>query len=212
MKRIKFSIALVIIVLGLSSVWFLFSTKFNVKEQLNSIKSRLTLAPQFTEKQLDDPCWYTSFESIESVGAEKLMRRQNLMMYGYENEITLAEAVQLFNRELSCSPIFKEYPPLTEEEVIAAIIGRSNRNNSPDLLEDKFELIVREKKLPKASLLYFGGGGIIGDDAGNPLYKIKPKGITIYLVLDLDPVNGHKGLKQNQLLLIRQIYTGVEPI
>jgi len=54
---------------------------------------------------------------------EEIKKRQDQVEYGYSTESPLKEAVRIFNEEKQCSVVLAPYPPLTEDEVIAAIVG-----------------------------------------------------------------------------------------
>ena len=44
-------------------------------------------------------------------------------MYGYPTEIPMSRAISIFNEETRCKTPYKDYPPLTEDELIAAIVA-----------------------------------------------------------------------------------------
>ena len=49
--------------------------------------------------------------------------RQDRDMHGYPTEIPLREAIRAFNEEKQCVKKLASFPPLTEDELIAAIVA-----------------------------------------------------------------------------------------
>src|SRR5262249_21941590 len=67
---------------------------------------------------------------------------------------TLAEAVEEFNRRAQNNPTGKTQPPLTEDEVVAAIRGRPGRP-APDDVHKAYRAIADNKTLPAGATLSF---------------------------------------------------------
>lgn len=212
MRSLKFIIPAVATVSAVVLGMLVWENKTFLFNELGYAKSEdMTTISQIDAKP-DDPCWYQTREGIEAhAESGKLTKMRDRQMYGYETEIPLSEAVRIFNEELACDPMFKMYPPLTEDEIIAAIVAGSDQSDAAKVYTEKMNRIIENRKMPKSSLLYFGGNGIRVDSAGVPLYKIRPKGIEIYLVIDLDPEHGHKTIMPEQMLLLRKTYSGVKP-
>jgi len=71
-------------------------------------------------------------------------------------EVTLAEAVKGFNRRAQEDATGKTQPPLTEDEVVAAIRGW-DREEEPvtDDIYTAYQAIADTRKLPARAALYF---------------------------------------------------------
>jgi hypothetical protein len=201
--------ALIITLFGL--IWMHRSNLFNEFSSMQAVN----MESQKLDNKINEPCWFRTREGLDSASFEMLKKRQDREMFGYEIDIPLSEGVRIFNEELQCSPLFRMYPPLTEEEVIGAIIAGADtgsQNEAAIVQRDILWKIAVDKKLPKSSLLYFGGGGRILDSALYPNGTIVAKGIVIYLSLGIDSVHGHKTTEPEQLFVIRKTFSGFEKI
>lgn len=119
---------------------------------------------------------------------DKIKARQEREMYGYSEDMPIAEAVKEFNEEMRCHPQYSEFPELSEAEVIASLIDFDSQNNQPNCSEKKRKernKIISEKILPKGSLLKsdFGGCVFIGNYLRDDLCA---KGLKITLLTNLD--------------------------
>ena len=176
---------------------------------------------QKQDNKAGDPCWFRSREGLDSatdVMIKKLGERQEVEVYGYAADTPLSEAVKFFNEELQCSPLYKAYPPLTEDEVIAAIVADVNDNNrGTTFLAEKDALwrIATQKIIPKGSILKFASSGRIQNSPLKPSGTIRVIGIRIFLLLGLDK-NGKFDLplppKPEEILTIRKTFSGIEII
>lgn len=178
-----------------------------------------SMKAQKKDKKASDPCWFRSREGLESASDDmikKLRERQDIEVYGYTTDIPLSDAVKIFNEELQCSPLYREYPPLTEDEIIAAIVADVNENNRGTTFlaeRDALWKIVTQKMLPKGSILKFASSGRIQNSPLRPSGTIHAKGIRVFLLLGLDK-NGRLDLplpsKPEEILTIRKTFSGIE--
>lgn len=127
-------------------------------------------------------------------------RRQ---IYGFEEEISLTEAVKIFNAEQKCYS--QTADPLTEDEVIASILAGPDYGSS-DVIDHQYDDLVRiatEKRMPKGALFVFEG-----DSSSNGAFIegdifIEGQRLYLFLHLDEDP-RMSAPLKNSQVYLIRK--------
>lgn len=211
---------LVGIALAVAFVWLMWDNKVLVHKGI--IFSRAAnMESQKPDKKVDNPCWFRSRAGLESASDDmikKLRERQIVETYGYATDTPLSEAVKIFNEELQCSPLYREYPPLTEDEVIAAIVASVNDNNRGTTFlaeRDILWKIATQKMLPKGSILRFASSGRVTNSPLRPSGIIQAKGIEIFLLLGLDK-NGKVDLplppKLEEILTIRKTFSGIEII
>jgi hypothetical protein len=83
------------------------------------------------------------------------MKKEYLItVEGYPRDYTLKEAVDHFNEVARCIPVGKTQPPLTEMEILTAVLSIPGSDPEPYEIERKYLKEVFEKKiLPKGSLL-----------------------------------------------------------
>lgn len=137
--------------------------------------------------------------------------RLNLRTFGYPDEMPLHEAIKLFNEEKQCKPLLESYPALTEDELIAAIVGGADDGKQGDVWlaqKDVLWKIASSRMMPKGSLLIARSGS---RESGTPLRPndtIAARGITIVLLLGLDDsVDGIlKPRRPEQTFIIRKTY------
>jgi hypothetical protein len=78
-------------------------------------------------------------------------------------EISISDAVQKFNERASLNPIGKMQPPLTKEEVIAAIRGWMVKEHSgSEVFLKRLQTIARTGIIPKGCYLDFIPGWVSG--------------------------------------------------
>jgi hypothetical protein len=133
-------------------------------------------------------------------------------IYGYPADIALDEAIRVFNEEEKCVPFRGTLPPLTVDEVIAAIVAAPVYGNERTWFKQKPTLweIARKKKMPKGALLVAESGACHWD---SPLGKGQTcvKGQRIYLFLGLDKrPRMSRPLAPAQIFLIRELYSRAE--
>jgi hypothetical protein len=116
--------------------------------------------PAKTVKQKNhtpDPC--AVYNPLRDPNNEELKRKYLVSMKGYPKEVTVREAIGLFNERASCHHIGKSQPPLTEEEFLTAVRDIPREEPRPSAIEVGYLQKVSEKGiLPKGSLIDFGWG------------------------------------------------------
>ena len=167
---------------------------------------------QAQSKTPKDPCWFMSLKD-ESIPSEMIEKRQNRETYGYPTEIPLAEAIRIFNEETQCKAAYKGYPPLTEEELIAAIVAGADYGKQGAVWlaqRDALWKIASRKVMPKGSLLVVESGGRVQESPLRPEGTIQANGIRITLLLGLEKSEHGHVAKPEQTLIVRKVYSNVE--
>jgi hypothetical protein len=83
-------------------------------------------------------------------------KEYELSINGYPNEIPITAAVEEFNKRAKADSTGSTQPPLTVEELKAAIRGWSETDNPyNDTIFVAFQNIVKTGMMPKGSYLYF---------------------------------------------------------
>lgn len=163
-----------------------------------------------------DPCWFMALKEGGAWTPEMLDERDKREMYGYPKEIPLGEAVRIFNEEKQCSGLFAPYPPLTEDELIAAIVAGPDAGKQGKIWQaqkDELWRIASQRVMPRGALLTAATGPRVPESPLRPLGTVAAKGMTITLLLGLDKGDGHdRILKPEQTLVIRKIYSRVETV
>lgn len=78
---------------------------------------------------------------------------------GYPQDVSIEEAVTQFNTDARCNDIGKHQPPLTTDELAAALADVTPQEGSfskPGLAA--FQEATRRRRLPKGSLIWFDWG------------------------------------------------------
>lgn len=86
-------------------------------------------------------------------------KHYKLRMNGYSTEIPIAQAVEDFNQLAKCHRLGKTQPPLTVEEILAAI--RDTHPSEKKLrswVYNTYQDIGKTEKLPKGTFIDFGMG------------------------------------------------------
>jgi hypothetical protein len=159
-----------------------------------------------------DPCWFMSLKD-QSIPFEMIEKRQNREMYGYPAEIPISEAIRIFNEETQCKAPFKDYPPLTEDELIAAIVAGADYGKQGQIWlaqQDALWRIATQKVMPKGALLVVESGGRIPESRLRPEGTIQAKGIRITLLLGLEMSEHGHIARPEQTLIVRKTYSKVE--
>lgn len=180
-----------------------------------------TASMQSQGKAVDNRCWFRSREGIDSASQKMIKQRrerEEILVFGYSTDIPLSEAVKIFNEEMQCVSTYQSYPPLTEDEVVAAIAAGVNGNErGTKFLAERDALwkIATKRTMPKGSILNFWSGGNIQGSPLSPYKTIQAKGIEIFLMLGLDK-NGRSDFpsvpKLEETLTIRKTFYGVETV
>lgn len=149
---------------------------------------------------------------------EAFEKYQNFMLYGYPTDVPLSQAVKEFNDCFSD----KEESPLTENEVIAALIGGDETTGTLSDLEavkSDFEKILYKRLFPKGAKLVISRTTEISlnDEDSRELrvafnaskLTIKRWVITLLRGLDKKPSEGEP-LAPGQAFVIRKRYYGFE--
>ena len=129
-------------------------------------------------KPAKDPCWFMTLKD-KSIPYVWIKQRQDRDMYGYATEIPLSEAIRIFNEEKQCVTLLAPYPPLTEDELIAAIVaGQDNILPGEALRAQKEALwkIATQKMLPKGSLLVASSGSHVQESPLDLMEQLGLKG------------------------------------
>lgn len=161
-----------------------------------------------------DPCWFMTLKD-PTITADMIQKRQEQQIRGYPEEITLVEAIRVFNQEKQCNPTLAPYPLLTEEEVISAIVAGPGYGTwgEPWIAQQTALLkIVKDKKMPKGSLLVASGGPNISGSLLRPDGSIKARGIDIAMFIGLERHELGQELKREQIFEIRRTYFSVETV
>jgi hypothetical protein len=151
----------------------------------------------------------------ESITYQMIKEREDRAMYGYPNDIPLSEAIRIFNEEKQCSGLLAPYPPLTEDEFIAAIVAGPDYGKQGDVWraqKDALWKIASQKVMPKGSLLVAEAGYRVRGSPVRPSGTIEAKGIRITLLLGLEHHEHGQLAKPEQTLVIRKTYTRVETV
>jgi hypothetical protein len=162
----------------------------------------------------NDPCGFR-IDVKKPVANTHFLEKQRRETFGYQQELSLTQAVQIFNDDLQCYPQQAIFPRLTEGEVVAAIVAGSDygTKQSWELQKSTLSKIVLEKKMPKGSLLISTGGGRAIDYplGSDKAFAVEAKGQRIYIFLGLDtrPNNGDEVMKPDQFFLIRKSISGL---
>lgn len=164
------------------------------------------------EQETKDPCWFMALKDGSFTSA-MLEERNNRELYGYPTEIPLSEAIRIFNEETQCKALYKEYPPLTEDELIAAIVAGADYGKQGETWlaqRDALWKISARRVMPKGALLVVESGGRVQGSPLRPNGTIQPKGIRITLFLGLENnKHGHIAWPV-QSLIIRKTYSKIE--
>jgi hypothetical protein len=161
-----------------------------------------------------NPCWFIDLKD-KSIPYEVIMKRQDRKMRGYSEDIPLSEAIRIFNEEKQCVDALASYPPLTEDELIAAIVAGPDNILTGDALRFQKDIlwkIATRKIMPKGSLLVANTGSRVQESPLRPEGTIQAVGITISLHLGLENHEYGQRLKPEQRFVIRRTYFKVETI
>lgn len=122
-----------------------------------------------------DPCWFNTLKG-PTWTYEMYSKRQEREMRGYPADVPLAEAIRFFNEEKQCSPLLAPYPPLTEDELVAAIVAGPAYGawGEPWIAQkDTLFKIAKDKVMPKGSLLVADGGPNVQESPLRPRGEIR---------------------------------------
>lgn len=162
------------------------------------------------QQVVDDPCWFQKGEEVikgSSTLAAQAKLRTDRQIFGYPNKISLKEAVALFNSEEKCVPFRGTLPPLTENDVVAAIVAGPLYGSEPAWRAQKERLwnIAVRRELPLGSLLVAESGACAYDTELGKEVCVEGQRIYLFLGLDKDPRAGNP-LKPDQVFLIMANY------
>ncbi len=198
MKTVNRSKLFVLTILAVLSVWPMITSARLVHEQGQSKKPK-------------DPCWFMSLKD-ETISYEMIEKRQNREMYGYPTEIPISEAIRIFNEETRCKAPYKSYPPLTEDELIAAIVAGADYGKQGAIWlaqRDALWKIAAKRVMPKGALLVVDSGGRVLESPLRPNGTIQAKGMKITLLIGLE-TNDYRDVKPEQTLIVRKTFSKVE--
>jgi hypothetical protein len=166
------------------------------------------------QDKVKDPCWFMSLKD-KTIPYEVILRREERELRGYPMDIPLSEAISVFNEEKQCNATLAQYPPLTENEVIAAIVAGPGYGPWGEVWRAQKDIlwrIAKDKLMPKGSLLVATGGPNVQDSPIRPKGDIKSRGISIAIFLGLEHHEFGQDLTQEQIFEIRRTYFTVETI
>jgi hypothetical protein len=99
-----------------------------------------------------NPC--KGFDPLTDPDNLELRKKHTITIEGYPKDYTLKEALDHFNERARCHPIGKTQPPLTETELLTAVLSIPGSDPEPYDVEKTYLRDVFEKKiLPKGSLI-----------------------------------------------------------
>ena len=161
-----------------------------------------------------DPCWFVALKDT-TISDHEILKRQERELRGYPTDISLSEAVKIFNEEKSCDTRLAEYPALTEDEVIAAIVAGPGYGPWGEVWraqKDTLWKIAKDRVMPKGSLLVATSAPNVQESPLRPYGDIKSKGISIAMFLGLENQEHGDQMKQEQIFEIRRTYFSVETV
>lgn len=177
-------------------------------------KGSQTMSDEQQRSSQKDPCWFMTLNG-PTWTEEIYVKRQERETRGYPADLPLAEAIRVFNEEKQCNPTLAPYPPLTEDELVAAIVAGPGYGVSGEpWLKQKDVLfkIAKDKVIPKGSLLVATSGPNVQESPLRPEGDIKAKGISIAIFLGLENHEHGQILKREQIFEIRRTYFSVETV
>jgi hypothetical protein len=191
--------------------WFVWS-QTSIAGKLMSLNSS-TGKEEVQDNKPKDPCWFMSLKD-ETISSDLIEARTAREDRGYPAETPLSEAVRIFNEETKCKPAYATYPPLTEDELIAAIVAGPDYGKQGAVWvaqKDALWQIATKRMMPKGSLLVVESGGREQASPLRPNGTIQATGIRITLLLDLDKASDPMTPpKAEQTLVIRKSYSKIE--
>lgn len=208
----RFSLLLLVIPVVALVTWSVM-TKTATNGKDSSLRAMSSIE-QKAPKALKDPCWFITLED-KSIPYEIISKREDRQMRGYPNEISLSEAVRIFNEEKQCVSSLVPYPPLTEDELIAAIVAGPDHaftENTWQSQKDALWKVATQKVMPKGALLIATTGSRVQESPLKPDGTIRAEGISIILRLGLENQNYGDTLKPEQSFVIRRTYFKIEVI
>lgn len=165
-----------------------------------------------------DPCWYRDakiFDASSDAKKEQWLERQQEMRFGFKVPTALADAISLLNSEMKCHPLRRDQAPLTEEEVIAAIVAGVNQNSRSTVHtkeRDVFWQIAAKRELPKGTILDARVGANMSGSPLAPNGFVRTTGIEVFLQINADK-NGRDELpvqpEPQEYLVIRKLFSKV---
>jgi hypothetical protein len=211
----QLSLAATIVIILACLTWGLSSTKTDLSQSGGGSSTASKTNKQTIIQK--NPCWFRLPEGIEKtregrLAYERYMSRQT---FGYPEDISLSEAVRIFNEEAFCSGPDPKRPPLTEDEVMAGAIDEMSKGGGEPVdpalkvtsaeRQASIKRIWKDKVMPKGSLLGYAGYYDLFDQDRPEEGTIIVNCWKIYLYLNLDknPIEGGF-LKPDQICLIRK--------
>lgn len=164
--------------------------------------SNLMLDPGPSPTIASDPCLFMKYPSKNS-GDSELLERQRRETYGYSSEVSIREALRIFNSEQKCFPHLHE--ELTDDELIAAIVAGTDYGSEEALRDRRVELrsITQKRTMPKGSLLVSEGSATYSNRFLQGDVFIEGQRVYLFLGLDKNPRDEQRG-KRDQVVMIRK--------
>jgi hypothetical protein len=144
------------------------------------------------------------------------LKYQDFMLYGYPTDVPLSQAIKEFNACFS----EKEESPLTENEVIAALIEGDDTKvtpSNPEAVVADLKKIIFNRLFPKGAMFVSDGTTErrLDDEGSRAAFNaskiiIKRWVITLYRGLDRNPLAGTEPFEPGQVFVIRKRYYGFQ--
>jgi hypothetical protein len=214
-KNVLFAIIILAVPVLASSILFMKGRSIQ-----RGRSQQITKEGKFMEPAANFPCinFDPTAPGLSKEQQEAYEKYQNIIQYGYPTDVPLSQAVKEFN---DCATS-KEESPLTENEVIAAIIGGAEIPETwsdPKAIQSDFEKILYKRLFPKGARFEISRTTEISlndEDSRElraafnaPKITLKRWVITLYRGLDKKPIEGTP-LAPGQAFVIRKRYYGVE--
>lgn len=204
------------IALCLCGAWIVSGKKHALQEHRKANES------ERQNMSLVDPCAVIKGDANSPELIRLRDERMTREIHGYPKDTPISEAIRIFNNESKCDPLGKEMPPLTEEELLSAMVDsgdfamvegeKSKRVKVWEHQKNATQQIVLDRKMPKGTLLAYEKGGWRDFTAAGK-GEIASVAWKIYLYLDLDKNPRESNyLNLEQIRLIRKVCIKTKPL
>lgn len=140
-------------------------------------------------KNITEPCRYNALDfTVNQTKNNNDSELYELIRAGFPKEVSLSEAVDIFNEFTQCDEDGKIQPLLTSDEVVAAIRDwdcQEEKDSADKKVCADVWKIAETGKMPKGSFFDFDGGmGRTSYARGKKGYDVKTWEIYLYIWLD----------------------------